>query len=60
MKNRLPAFYFHALFREEKQEGKATNHTNDNVLRLSGLSIFDIDDLPDPRAYWEKVLENEE
>ena len=57
LKNRLPAFYFHALFREEKQEGKATNHTNDNVLRLSGLSIFDIDDLPDPRAYWEMKSE---
>ena len=57
LKNRLPAFYFHALFREEKQEGKATNHTNDNVLRLSGLSIFDIDDLPDPRVYWEMKSE---
>ena len=52
LKNQLPAFYFHALFRTEKQAGKATNHTNDNVLRPSGLSIFDIDDLPDPRAYW--------
>ena len=52
LKKRLPIFTFHATFRNGRR-------LNAEAIP-SGLSMYDIDHLPDPRGYWEKVLENEE
>ena len=52
LKKKLPIFTFHATFKNGRR-------LNAEAIP-SGLSMYDIDHLPDPRGYWEKALRNEE
>ena len=47
LKKRLPIFTFHALFKNGKRK-------NDEAMP-SGLSIYDLDHIPDPRAKWAEI-----
>ena len=47
LKKKLPIFTFHALFKNGKRK-------NDDAIP-SGLSIYDLDHIPDPRAKWAEI-----
>ena len=47
LKKRLPIFTFHALFKNGKRK-------NEDAIP-SGLSIYDLDHIPDPRAKWAEI-----
>ena len=47
LKKRLPIFTFHALFKNGKRK-------NDDAIP-SGLSIYDLDHIPNPRAKWAEI-----
>ena len=47
LKKKLPIFTFHATFKNGKRK-------NDDAIP-SGLSIYDLDHIPNPRAKWEEI-----
>ena len=47
LKKKLPIFTFHALFKHGRRKN------NDAI--ASGLSIYDLDHIPNPRAKWEAI-----
>ena len=47
LKKKLPVFVFHATFRNGRRK-------NDEAIP-SGLCIYDLDDIPDPREKWAKI-----
>ena len=49
LKKKLPIFTFHALFKHGRRK-------NSDAI-ASGLSIYDLDHIPNPRAKWEAIKE---
>ena len=49
LKKKLPIFTFHAMFKRRKRK-------NNNALP-SGLCIYDLDHIPNPRTKWEAIKE---
>ena len=49
LKKKLPIFTFHAMFKKGRRKN------NDAI--ASGLSIYDLDHIPNPRAKWEAIKE---
>ena len=50
LKKKLPIFTFHAMFKKRKRK-------NNNALP-SGLCIYDLDHIPNPRTKWEAIKEH--
>lgn len=50
LKKKLPIFTFHAMFKRRKRK-------NNNALP-SGLCIYDLDHIPNPRTKWEAIKEH--